>query len=297
MKKIAMLGLLLMLLPLAEAQFRDSIHDYMKGIDENYVIVVGDQGKSWDSVAATQLVVGLLKANRVNVQIKVEKDVSPNINKILIGHPCNNKMIKMSCDEWPFSAGEAVAKIIGNDLVIAGEDKDSMVNAAKMLSGYKKNNMLKKFKYALIKGDAITGLHEDFQIECGDGACEPGEKYLCNPDCQGVTCWDKCKELAFVNSTCKPDVVSATGRSCGMDEFEIGKNYCPSKNICCCIPERRQNSNQAEPTESSTPTVIPKEKGNDFKELLSANKGLMFVILILVVIVGVLVIFYKRLSF
>lgn len=294
MKRLLLLVVMIFALQIVEAQFHDSIYEYLKKVDENYPIVVGDKGTSSDSIAASELVLGLLKANRISLNVKLESEVSPSVNKIIVGHPCNNNLVKLQCDGWPFEDGEAVVKLIGNDLVIAGTDGDATINAAKIIAKYRDYGALKNFKYALISGGSITGLSDNF--DCGDNVCDDGEKYFCPLDCEKVDCGKKCKELGFTDSRCIQEVISAKMLSCEDTDLEIGKGFCASDEVCCCVGTKEEAKNETQVIQPSQPTIAPKEKSFDLKKSVSENVGAIVVFFALLLIVTVLVVVYQRVS-
>ncbi len=298
MKAYVFVAVLVLFMPLVEAQFHDSIYEYLKKVDENYVIVVGAHGRSFDSVAASDLVLGLLRANRVSLQTRLDNEVNPNINKIVIGHPCNNKLVKLPCETWPFKAGEAVVKLIGNDLVLAGSDDDATIQAAKVLAKYRDYDGLKKFKYALIRGSDIRGLQENYKLECGNDVCEDGEEYQCPLDCEGITCEQKCNVLGFLQSACVDEVVRVGGQTCADAQLELGKGYCADRRVCCCIlddePKEAKKLNVTEMP--SEPRVVPKAKRYDLGKTLSDNRGAAIIFLLLLVIIAVMIGFYRKMS-
>jgi len=298
MKKLLSLAVMILALQIVEAQFHDSIYEYLKKVDVNYPIVVGDKGTSSDSIAASELVLGLLKANRVSLNVKLESEVSPSVNKILVGHPCGNKLVKLQCEGWPFDDEEAVVKMIGNDLVISGTDGDATINAAKIIAKYRDYGALKKFKYVLISGGSITGLSDKF--DCGDNACDDGEKYFCPLDCEKVDCEEKCKELGFTSSSCVQEVISAKALSCDDTGLEIGKGFCASSEICCCAganeETKKDNQNETQVIQPSQPVIVPKEKSFDLKKSVTENVGAIVVFFALLLIVTVLVVVYRRVS-
>src|SRR3989344_5271621 len=120
MKKSLILVLFLLIIPNTLAF--TNIYDYIRSIDEYYFIVLGKEGKGADSFSASDINTALRRdfAQRKEIPVIIEGEASPSANKILIGHPCDNSLIKIDCTSWPYDEGQAIIKIIDNDLIIAG---------------------------------------------------------------------------------------------------------------------------------------------------------------------------------
>lgn len=300
MKATPLLFVFLFLVPSVYGQFRTSIYDYLKHVDEHYVIVVGKGGKSWDSIAATKLALGLLKENRVDVQVVLENTGVRNINKIIVGHPCDVDLIaSLPCADWPFGDGESVVQLVGSDLVLSGKDSGGVIRAADILADYKDHADLKKYTYALITDSGLYGLKEAFEMECGDHVCDRGEKYICPLDCDLITCLNKCTDLDFPEAACVDESTSRLLPTCGEGAVDAGKGYCALNKVCCCVQEAtepkigRQAEIKPPPVE---PVVVQKDQPVVTKEWVVENRGAILVFGLLLAIVTTLVVIYRRIS-
>jgi len=242
MKKILFLLFLIIfgVLPSTYAAV-DSIYDYIKKIDENYVVAVGLKGAAGESFAAADIVIGLKQELYVDIEPTIETLISPKINKILVGHPCGNSLIKLSCEKWPYEIGQAIIKIIGNDLIIAGTTVDDTRRAAKVIAHFKDYPLLKQSKFILVKGETLE--IQDIEIEkakterefvCGDNVCEPGEKFFCFSDCELKNCFIVCPEKGFDLSFCRDPPTNTNLPFCKEGEKNQGYGYCATGKVCCC---------------------------------------------------------------
>lgn len=157
MKKL--LILLIFLLSLASVPGETSIYSFLDNVveDESYVVVVGYNAPSSDSLAATQIVVGIqnYRAGK-SVEAKLASEVTAGDNMILVGHPCNNPLIDLSCKNWPYEEGSMLIKVDNNNLIVSGTTDMDVRNAAKIVAQYRDFPYLK---------DSDTLLISDISIE------------------------------------------------------------------------------------------------------------------------------------
>ena len=287
--------------PVVHAEFT-SIYDYLQKVDKRYYLVVGLEGKGGDSFAAADVAIGIKKhtTGSVDIPTAIEDEVSKNVNKILIGHPCDNGLIPISCDEWPYKDGEALVKVIGNDLIVAGSTVKDTMRAGEMLVDYPKYPILKKELSVIITGNlkkpALSQVHKDklgSDFVCGDLKCEPGEFVHCLIDCADITCSRLCGDEGFANAFCRQKKSNPNVETCLQGEVDKGEGYCATGNVCCCeekkitkTVETKQNTEEKKPTTSSSARSV-----NDI--------GLFIVLGILIIVcilVGKLLLRDKRLK-
>lgn len=273
-KSYLWLFFLIILIPIPVHAAVDSIYDYIKKIDNQYAVVVGLNGKSGDSFAATDVVIGLQRQLHVDLEPTIESLINPNVNKILIGHPCGNSLIHMTCEEWPYENGEAIIKIDEGDLIIAGTTVDDTQRAAKVVANFKAYPLLKEEKEVLVisfSGDiddaTLLPLKKKYQFVCGDGACDTGEKYLCPIDCEQKSCFLLCQEKGFDTASCRLIPTSSATASCPQGEESQGLGYCADDRNCCCANEEKQEANNASSGQTQTPSE--KEKLSIFRAILA----------------------------
>jgi len=241
-----------------------SIYDYIRKIDNNYYVVVGINGKSGDSLAATDIVVALKKQLNRDIEPTYETMVNPSVNKILLGHPCDNTLIQgLSCEKWPYDEGLAVIKIIGNDLVLAGSTVDDTRRAAKVIAHFKDFPELKEYKELLVLGTTLEV--EDIKLQpikpftefiCGDGLCEVGEKHLCQTNCEQVNCYTLCQVKKFGAAACRDPLSNPNLPFCLQGEANQGTGYCGEGKVCCC-KEFEQDEATSQPTPDAEKVVTP----------------------------------------
>ena len=257
MKKEIILFVLILLVPQVNAVIYDSIYEFMNKIDDTIPLVVGLNATSSDSIAATAIVLEILQEKDIILEVTTEDKINPRINKLLIGHPCDNSLVDLDCDEWPYETGESIIKVVGNDLIIAGSIPDDTRRAALIAANYKLFSILKASKFVIVTGNSfdVGSLNVESakeQFVCGDQICEKGEKYTCYVDCQKISCFDICKSLGFISSSCRPTYPIPNRSSCNNNENEQGEGYCYTGKSCCC-------SNEGKPTETKKTVETIKE--------------------------------------
>ncbi|MBI1972503.1 hypothetical protein HYS50_00685 [Candidatus Woesearchaeota archaeon] len=250
MKKIVIIVLLLFILsPVAFAKI-DSIYEYLQRVDKNFKIVLGAKAKGGDSLAAIDVALGLKRynVNEPDLETVIEDEVAPKESKIVIGHPCDNGLVPISCEAWPYRKGEAIIRVIGNDLIIAGSSLDDTRRAAKVIGSYKAYDVLKETTSIVVTASGFGGINatkEKSQDEliCGDGVCEPGERF-CFSDCADMTCSDVCQEEGYDEAACRDQKSNPNVPSCLAEEYSKGLGYCATGKVCCCkkavSPEKTQ---------------------------------------------------------
>ncbi len=240
MKKLVMLLVALVVtLPIAYAAV-DSIYEYLQRVDNNHKIVLGAKAKGGDSFAAIDVAIGIQKhnLNQPDLESVIETEVQSEESKILIGHPCDNSLVPLSCEAWPYNEGEAVIRVVGNDLIIAGSSLEDTRRAAKIIGNYKAYDVLKETLSLIVTGekfekiDVVKEKSPD-ELICGDNICDPGER-LCYIDCAKISCFDACKEEGFDKSSCRDKRSNPNVPSCLAEEYNKGLGYCATGKVCCC---------------------------------------------------------------
>lgn len=157
----------------------------------NYIIVLGDDAPSMDTLSASEIILGIQQYSnlRTTLPVALASEITNKNNLILIGHPCDNPLIKeVSCSNWPYKKGEALIKISGSNLIIAGTNEEDTRNAARIVANYKDYTELKDKDEIIIKREIDT---DEIVLEkqkpkeemiCGDSICDIGE--ICEKDCK-----------------------------------------------------------------------------------------------------------------
>lgn len=239
MKKLVILLLLLLLFsPVVFAKI-DSIYEYLQRIDKNYKIVLGAKAKGGDSLAAIDIALGIKRynTNEPDLETVIETEVKKQESKILIGHPCDNGLISLSCEAWPYQKGEAVIRVMGNDLVIAGSTIEDTRRAARVVRYYKSYPVLKEAISIVVTETSFQQINVSKEktadeIVCGDGICDPGER--CYTDCAEMTCFDACEAEGFAEAACRDQKSNPNVPSCLPEEQNKGLGYCVTGKVCCC---------------------------------------------------------------
>jgi len=261
MKKILLLILLLVAIAPVDAKL--TIYDYLQNVDEYYFLVLGDQSPATDSNAALDIALGIQTYNS-GLQIKsvLESEISANASKILVGHPCENSLINLPCEEWPYEDGVGVIKVDKTDLIVSGTTPDDRRRAAKILQDYPNYLELQEDFFILVKGNTLIVQELTLEVAkapsefiCGDGLCESGEKFLCIIDCQQTSCNDVCGEGNYVSAACE-QITDPNQPICKEGWINKGQQYCTNNRFCCC----EEKSEAPIPKEEIVEEVIPKEE-------------------------------------
>jgi len=192
MKKILILFVLL--ISISSVQAQENIFEYLEEIvnEGNYVIVLGDEAPGSDSLAAIAIVSGIQTySNRgVTLEAILASETSSTSNLILIGHPCDNNLIDLSCSEWPYKEGETLIKIDDGNIILAGTSPEDTRRTAKKIANYRDYGILKESDQIIdtLSGFEVTEIDipvkgNETQIICGDGICDPTERLSCLEDC------------------------------------------------------------------------------------------------------------------
>ncbi len=299
MKKIVIVLVLLLLLPATNAF--SSISDYLKGIDKYYIIVLGSQGRGADSFAAADInkFIRSKLSGHIDLPVVLENEVNPSGNKILIGHPCDNHLIQIDCNTWPYDAGQALIKIINNDLIIAGSTPEDTRMAAKVIANFKQFPLLKDEQEVIVLGNSLN--LNDIKVEtvkkdfvCGDNICEVGEKLKCFNDCSKVTCVALCRANNLTTAFCRDIPSNPNVAPCKDDELSFGEGYCASGKGCCCsIIQEEIPYQQEQPTKQKVqeiPENLPKIETSPQQEFTSS----LLLIGIIILVVGSYLFYTKK---
>jgi len=229
----------LLILPFTSA----SIYSYLENLDSNYLVLVEDTAPGSDSLAATDIVTGIqrITSNKIILKYKLVSENTQNSNLILIGNPCDNKLIQIDCDSWSYKKGEALIQVSGSNLIVSGTEPDDTRRAAKIIANYKDYSSLKDKDKIIIKGTTlelpqiqIQEQKPEEQMTCGDGVCESGE--ICAKDCKKLTCNEVCTEQGYIRGTCR--FITDSEKPVCMDvEKSLGLKYCEDNQFCCCMSE------------------------------------------------------------
>lgn len=265
--------ILLIVLFASSVYAEESIYDYIKGMDENYAVVVGSLGSSSDSVGATEIVLSLETNRFLDIQVKLETDVLPEESNVLIGHPCKNSLIDLPCDEWPYDDGQALVKVIGNHLIISGTTDQDTMYAAEIIAQYMNYPIFKETSAVIISKAFLLSLNttlirakQAHEFVCGDTMCEPGEKYLCFSDCKQQTCYQVCEQNDFIDASCQKPPSNPNVAACAEGWSNRGFGYCATGKICCC--EQAIKEQPAEPPSAESAPSTSEEERSLFRIIL-----------------------------
>ncbi len=184
--KIALVVFVVLLL-MSSANAAESIYSRLKGVDEGYAIVLGKSAPASDTLAAITIATGMQNQNGVRLTAVMENEAGGE-KYILLGHPCDNTLIPLSCRDWPYESSEALIMVAGENIIVAGSTAEDTREAAQIIADYKDYSILKQHDVVVIKEGRLTALTVDIaqregDIEepvCGDGICEEGD---CLEDC------------------------------------------------------------------------------------------------------------------
>lgn len=253
--------------------YAETIYEYLRGVDENYNIVVGELGRSSDSLAATTIILAFERDRSLSLPVVLESSVSQNENKILIGHPCTNSLIKLSCDGWPYLPGQAIIQVLGNDLIIAGSADEDTMAVARIVADYKNYPLLQQESAviylqfpALNTTPQLIPMKRQYEFVCGDQVCEPGERFLCQTDCGGMNCFQFCQSNEFINAECRDVPSNPNVPICKEGWVNYGTGYCATSRVCCCEPPTEQAEQEQNAT--SVPNEEQVRKKSFFRSII-----------------------------
>ena len=250
MKRLCLLFLFLVIMPLASAA---TITSVMEDIDEYYYLVMGDNAVGGDVSAATEIVLGLFKHNDLDVETILEGEVSVNLPRILVGPPCGSEYMEevlgYNCDSWPYEEGQSLIKVDGNNIIVTGTTQNDRRRAGLILREYPNYPILNNYSFILVSGNSLEPANLDLEkakteneFVCGDGICEPGEAFLCFPDCNKKTCFTICQDEGFEEAFCRDVPSNPEVNICQDGEKNKGLQYCTSEKSCCCKPQNTEEN-------------------------------------------------------
>ena len=255
----------------------DSIYEYLQRVDKNYKIVLGANASGGYSFAAIDVAIGVKKYNTRSPDLEpvIESKAIAHESKIIIGHPCENSLIPIPCDSWPYRKGEAVIRVQGNDLIIAGSSLEDTRRAAKVIGNYKAYPLLKETQSIVVTGKGL----EEFNISkqktvaemiCGDNVCDHGE--ICFTDCAKMTCFDACEDEGFAEAACRDAKSNPNVPSCLPEEQSKGAGYCATGKVCCC--KKTTQVFKEKTTEEKQEPSLPQEKKSFWQKIVLLIKKL-----------------------
>ncbi len=306
-KTLLLLSILILAFPLANAA--SSVFDIMDKVDEFYYLVLTEDAVGGDTAAATEIALGLLNHNTLEIETVIEGEISENLPRIIIGPPCGSEYIEgnfaFSCEEWPYEEGQALIKVDENNILITGTTPNDRRRAGIILRDYPYQQELKDYSFILVTGDSLTSAEINLtkaktekEFVCGDGVCEPGEAYFCFPDCMKKTCFDICKEENFIDSFCRDIPTNPELKICKDDELNKGMKYCTGTKSCCCKIKPLEEENTI--TETPQTQESTQEETQSFWSIILKEKtsttvviGVFAIMLLIILILGGYLIFRR----
>ncbi len=294
MKKLLILFLAVFLVSqLVSAE--KSISETLEDVDQYYYLVLAEEAVGGDTAAATDIVLGLQKHNELEIQTVLDGEISDSLPKIYVGPYCGSVYLESvfgyPCEEWPYEENQAIVKVDGNNLIITGTNPNDRRRAGIILRDYPDYQELKDYSFIVISGETLTSAEltidkakEENEFVCGDGICEPGESFICFPDCNKKTCNDICNEEGYVASFCREIPTNPNVNICEPGEVNKGLRYCAGDKSCCCKSETKE---EIIPLPGPVKEKSPEELGF-FQEFFSnedAAKNIVFGFLAVVVII------------
>lgn len=214
MKKLV-LFLILLTIPAVSAT---SIYDFLENVDNSYLFVMGADSPGTDTFVGIDVNSGL----SLRLEAKLAEEVTRKDKLILIGHPCDNIKIDLSCKDWEYKSGEAVILVKGNNLIISGTNGKDTQMAGKIIKNYKQYNILKETDKILVTGSGVEKLEQEVKARGMDDYKQEVKE-------EKVNCNDYCKQNGFVEGVCREDGI------CKENEVDKGITYCDNKGACCCV--------------------------------------------------------------
>jgi hypothetical protein len=299
-KAILLICLLILIFPTVNAG--KSVFNIMEGADKFYYLALTQEAVGGDTAAATEIALSLLKNKGLEINTVIEGEISEGLPRVLIGPPCGSTYLEsifdFSCEEWPYDEGQALIKVDGNNLIITGTTPNDRRRAGIMLGDYLDYPLFKNHSFILVTGTTLEPAEinltqaktkEDFV--CGDGICDPGESYLCNPDCNKLTCFDVCSQEGYTEAFCREIPTNPSLNICEADEINKGMKYCANSKSCCCKSKDQEDINTSIPI---TQTSTPQEEVTSFwnKVFTKENPVIILVSISFVLLITLLIFAY-----
>jgi hypothetical protein len=301
MKKIIFL-ICILILTFPTVNAAKSVFDIMDNVDDFYYLVLTQEAVGGDTAAATKIALSFLTNKDLKINTVIEGEISENLPRILIGPQCGSEYLEnlfdFSCEEWPYEEGQALIKVDGNNLIITGTTSNDRRRAGIILSNYEDYNIFKENSFVLVTGTTLepaeinlTKAKAKTEFICGDGICDPGEAYLCNPDCNKNTCFDICNEEGYTEAFCRDIPTNPNLEICEDSEINKGMKYCTNSKSCCCKLIKQEIKNVTTNL-SKTPDLIKEDQSFWSKILTKENPLIIAISISFVVIVLVLIFAY-----
>ncbi|MEA3379136.1 MAG: hypothetical protein U9Q69_05900 [Nanoarchaeota archaeon] len=254
-----------------------------------YTILVGDDAPAADVRTTSEMVTSFHNKMSGELKYDLASQISSSTNMILLGNPCDNPKLNhyVKCSTWPYEEGEALIKVIGSNLIIAGTTPEDTRMAAHAIIDYKRNSELNadeivikgtmnsyKFTETKIARDEPIEMEEK-EFVCGDGICMPEEMITCKEDClEYMTCAGLCMAEGFIGGDCRNvnrEIV------CGPREIKTSEGNCGEEEVCCCIPEMVDPEEFQEELEKMIGKDLksPPKKYNFLSRLMAAIMNLL----------------------
>ena len=142
-----------------EKTIEKDIYKFLEEVVENgnYILILGDKAPSSDSLAATDIASGIQRysSGETILEAKLASEVTDKNKMILLGHPCDNPLINLSCKNWPYKQGETLIKVDGDNLIIAGTTAEDTRSTAKIVANYKDYPFFKESNIVLVTSSGL----------------------------------------------------------------------------------------------------------------------------------------------
>ena len=156
---------------------------------------------------------------------------------------------------------------------------------------------LDQYSFLLITGMTLTPAELELEeaktpdeFICGDGICEPGEAFLCFPDCNKKSCFDICQEQGYVESFCREMPTNINVPICQEGEYNKGMHYCAEDKSCCCKLAEEEIIEDLSLQE--TPVDAPVQEESFFSKFLEEISAKNIVQFLLIAVVIILLLWY-----
>lgn len=137
----------------------DTIYEFLEQVTKEggYTIILGDEAPSSDSLAATDIASGIQRysSGKTVIEAKLASEVTNEDKMILVGNPCDNPLINLSCKNWPYKQGETLIKVDGDNLIIAGTTAEDTRSTAKIVANYRGYSFLKESNIVLVTSSGL----------------------------------------------------------------------------------------------------------------------------------------------
>ena len=205
MKQILFILVFLLSASIATAHLSDYPSPFLTNGDFNAQIIVGNEGTSIDSLAASEIAIALQQSSSSVITANMDDEFDPNKNAILIGLPCQNTAIATiletnACDIG-LNEGEGYLKLVDlsgiSYLIVTGKTASDTRKTARFLAEEDLSNYVAHelrigatLESPAAKSEQQPLEIKKIQVECTEDDDCTEEQSCIGKKCLNLGCWE-----------------------------------------------------------------------------------------------------------